>query len=209
MANWIIETISQTGYLGLFLLMLLESIFPPIPSELIIPFAGFAAARGDLNLFGVVLAACAGAVAGMLPWYFAGRIFGLDRVRRIADRHGRWLTLNAEELDRATAWFTRYGPVIVLFGRLIPVIRTLISVPAGLARMPLPAFLLASAIGALVWNVLLTLAGYLLAEHYDLVEHVLDPGTMIVLGLVVLAYLYRLVTWRPSDTAPERDQGSR
>lgn len=198
MTDWIIQTISQWGYAGIFAVMLAESIFPPIPSELIIPFAGFAAANGDLNFFGVLIAATFGAVVGMLPWYYAGRLFGLERVRRLADRFGRVMTLNAEEIDVAVNWFYRFGPIIVLFGRLMPLIRTLISIPAGLARMPLPVFLLASTSGALIWNIILTSAGYLLHEHYELVEVILDPLSYVVLALVVLIYLVRLVMWKPS-----------
>lgn len=198
MTDWIIQTISELGYLGIFLVMLAESIFPPIPSELIIPFAGFAAANGDLNFFGVLAAATVGAVVGMLPWYYAGRLFGLDRVRYLADRFGRVMAFNADEIDMAVGWFRRFGPVIVLFGRLIPLIRTLISIPAGLSRMSLPIFLLASTSGALVWNTFLTLAGYLLHEHYEVIEVVLDPLSYIVLGLVVLLYLLKVVTWKPS-----------
>lgn len=198
MTEWIIHTISSWGYLGIFLVMLAESIFPPIPSELIIPFAGFAAANGELSLFGVIAAATVGAVVGMLPWYFAGRLFGLTRVRALADRFGRVMAFNADEIDMAVGWFTRFGPVIVLFGRLIPLIRTLISIPAGLSRMPLPIFLLASTAGALVWNTILTLAGFILHEHYEVIEVVLDPLSYIVLGLVVVLYLIKVVTWRPS-----------
>ena len=198
MTDWIIQTIADWGYVGIFLVMLAESIFPPIPSELIIPFAGFAAANGELNFFGVLLTATVGAVVGMLPWYFGGRVFGLARVRALSDRFGRVMTLNAEEIDTAVAIFHRFGPIIVLFGRLMPLIRTLISIPAGLARMKLPVFLLASTAGALIWNTILTSAGYLLHEHYDMVETVLDPLSYIVLALVVLVYLYRVVTWRPS-----------
>jgi membrane protein DedA with SNARE-associated domain len=201
MTDLIIQTISDLGYVGIFLVMLAESIFPPIPSELIIPFAGFAAANGDLNFFGVLAAATIGAVVGMLPWYFAGRLFGLDRVRALADRFGRIMTFNAEEIDVAVGFFRRFGPIIVLFGRLLPIIRTLISIPAGLARMPLPVFLLASTTGALIWNTILTLAGYILHEHYELIEVVLDPLSYIVLAAVVLIYLYRVVTWRPSKPA--------
>jgi membrane protein DedA with SNARE-associated domain len=198
MATWIIETINSLGYAGIFLLMLAESLFPPIPSELIIPFAGFSAANGTLNLWLVLLSATVGAVVGMLPWYFAGRLFGLERVRWLADRFGRIMTLNSEEIDTATDWFRRFGPIIVFVGRLLPLIRTLISVPAGLAAMPFWKFLLFSTLGALTWNSILVGAGFLLAEHYELVETWLDPGTTIVLGLVVVIYLYRFVTWRPT-----------
>ncbi len=198
MTDWIIQTISELGYLGIFLVMLAESIFPPIPSELIIPFAGFAAANGDLSLFGVLAAATVGAVVGMLPWYFAGRIFGLERVRWLADRFGRFMAMNSDEIDVAVIWFKRYGPIIVLFGRLVPLIRTLISIPAGLSRMSLPLFLLASTTGALIWNTFLTLAGYILHEHYHVIEVVLDPLSYVVLALVVLIYLFRVITWKPS-----------
>jgi membrane protein DedA with SNARE-associated domain len=198
MSDWIIATIGDFGYLGIFLLMVLESIFPPIPSELIIPFAGFSAAQGPLNPFGVVAAATAGAVAGMVPWYVAGRLFGIERLRWLADRFGRWLALNADEIDYAERVFRRWGPIIVLIGRLLPIIRTLISIPAGLAKMPAWLFFLASATGALIWNAILVGAGYILAEHYELVETFLDPLTILVIAAVVLLYVFRVVTWRPS-----------
>jgi membrane protein DedA with SNARE-associated domain len=197
MSDWIIETITASGYLGIFLLMLLESVFPPIPSELIIPFAGFAAQRGDLSLIGVLLAATGGAVVGMLPWYIAARLLGLVRFKWLADKIGRWMAITSDEIDVASSWFLRYGPLIVFFGRLIPLIRTVISVPAGIAAMPVWAFFLASTLGALLWNSILIGAGYLLSEHYDLVEVVLDPATIIVLAACVLIYLCRVVTWKP------------
>jgi membrane protein DedA with SNARE-associated domain len=178
-------------------LMLLESVFPPIPSELIIPFAGFAVQRGELNLFGVLAATTGGAVIGMLPWYIAARLLGLTRTKWLADKIGRWLAMNSDEIDLASAWFLRYGPIIVFLGRLVPLIRTVISVPAGIAAMPVTAFIAASALGALVWNSVLIGAGYLLSSHYHLVEVVLDPATIVVLGLCVLIYLWRVVTWKP------------
>jgi len=199
MTDWIIGIITDLGYVGIFLVMLAESIFPPIPSELIIPFAGFAAANGDLNLFGVLATATFGAVVGMLPWYFAGRMFGLPRIKWLADHYGRLLTMNAEEINVAVGFFRRFGPVIVLFGRLMPIIRTLISIPAGLAAMPLALFLLASTTGALIWNTFLTLAGYILHEHYEMIEVVLDPLSYLVLAAVVGIYLFRVVTWRPAQ----------
>lgn len=197
MSDWIIETIGNTGYVGIFLLMLLESVFPPIPSELIIPFAGFAVERGDLNLFGVLAATTGGAVIGMLPWYIAARLLGLARTKWLADKIGRWLAMNSDEIDVASAWFLRYGPIIVFFGRLVPLIRTVISVPAGIAAMPVAAFLAASMLGALLWNSVLIGAGYFLSSHYHLVEIVLDPATIAVLVISVLIYLWRVVTWKP------------
>lgn len=198
MASWITQIITDLGYVGIAMLMLLEAVFPPIPSELIVPFAGFAAGQGQLNIFGVILAATFGSLIGMLPWYFVGRLFGLERVKWLADRIGRWFAFNADEIDYAARIFDRWGKPIVLVGRLFPILRTLISVPAGLAKMSFPTFALFSAIGMLIWNSVLVGAGYLLHEHYHLVESWLDPLTWLVLIAVVGLYVFRLFTWRPS-----------
>ena len=198
MAAWITQTITDLGYLGIMLLMLLEAVFPPIPSELIIPFAGFAAGEGRLDFVLVILAATAGSLIGMVPWFLIGWYFGLERVKWLADRFGRWFAFNADEIDFAAALFRRWGRPIVLAGRLFPIIRTLISVPAGLAKMPFLQLALYSAIGMLVWNTVLVTAGYLLHEHYHLVEAWLDPLTWVVLIAVVGIYVFRLFTWKPS-----------
>ena len=200
MATWIIEIITEFGYLGIFCLMLLESVFPPIPSELIIPFAGFAVHNGDLDLWLVMLASTVGAVVGMLPWFIAGRLFGLERFSVLADRYGRWLTINADEVAVAAYWFNRFGRAIVFVGRLIPLIRTLISVPAGLSTMPIWQFILYSSLGAALFNSVMIGAGFFLAEHYHLVEIWLDPATTIIFGLALLLYVFRLITWRPGRT---------
>lgn len=200
MSEWIVTTITDFGYLGIMALMLLEAVFPPIPSELIIPFAGFAAGRGDLDFVLVVLAATAGSLIGMVPWYLIGYLFGLERVKWLADRFGRWFAFNADEIEMAAGLFRRWGRPIVLFGRLFPIIRTLISVPAGLARMPFAAVALFSSIGMLIWNVVLVSAGYLLHEHYHVVEAFLDPLTWVVLVAVIGLYVFRLFTWRPSTS---------
>jgi membrane protein DedA with SNARE-associated domain len=172
-------------------------MFPPVPSELILPFVGFSAARGDMNFLGVLAATTLGSIVGTLPWYFAGRLLGLERIRRLADRFGRWLTVNAREIDKATGYFDRYGPIIVLVGRWAPIIGTLISATAGLARMDLAKFLLPTAIGAGLWNLLVISAGYFLQERYELIASFIDPLTILVLVVVMVAYIFRLVTWRP------------
>jgi membrane protein DedA with SNARE-associated domain len=197
-SDWIVNTIAEFGYFGIVLLMLVEAVFPPIPSELIIPFSGFAVSQGRLDFVLVVLSATAGSLLGAVPWYLAGRLFGLERVKWLADRIGRWFAFNADEIGYAAKIFARWGAIIVLVGRLFPILRTLISVPAGLAKMPVWSFVLFSALGMLIWNTVLVSAGYLLHEHYHLVEAWLDPVTYVVLGLVVALYLFRLITWRPS-----------
>ncbi len=175
--------------------MLAENIFPPIPSEIIMPFAGFVAARGQLTLIGVVLAGAIGSLAGALFWYGVGRWIGRDRLKAFCARHGRWLTLGAAEVDRASAWFARRGWAAVFVGRLVPGVRTLISVPAGVAGMPLVPFLVTTALGTLLWTGLLAGAGYVLAERYREVGGWIEPAGNAVFVLALGAYGYRVVTF--------------
>jgi membrane protein DedA with SNARE-associated domain/uncharacterized membrane protein YkvA (DUF1232 family) len=175
------------------LLMLAENIFPPIPSELIMPLAGFVAARGELNPVLVVLAGTLGSLLGALPWYYAGVWLGEERVCAFAARHGRWLTLDEKEIGQAIRWFERYGKIAVLIGRLVPTVRTLISLPAGMARMPLLPFLAYSSIGTVAWTAALTAAGYLLQSEYERVSGYVDDVSKAIIGLIVLIYLWRLL----------------
>lgn len=199
MFEFIVQFVSQSGYFGVFALMALENLFPPIPSEMIMPLAGFAAARGDLNVIMVVIAGTAGSVIGALPWYYAGLLFGQNRMKRIAGKHGRWLTLSPDDVDKALHTFDRHGRKAVFFGRLVPAIRTLISVPAGIARMSMVPFLAFSTAGSLIWTSLLAAAGFILQAQYTLVADYLDPGSKIVLGAIIAVYVYRLVTHRGSE----------
>ena len=201
MFEFITEFLEKSGYLGVFALMALENIFPPIPSEMIMPFAGFVVARGDLNLVGVLLAGTAGSVAGALPWYYAAHVYGCERLKRIAGRHARWLTVSPDDIDTALAAFKKHGRKAVLFGRLIPAVRTLISIPAGLGNMSLGQFLLYSSIGSLAWTGLLTAAGFLLEKNYMAVARYVDPVSKAVLGGMLAWYLYRVITYRkPAET---------
>lgn len=184
--------IQQGGYLGILLLMFLENVFPPIPSEVIMPLAGFLAARGELNFIGVALAGTLGSFLGALPWYYAGAVWGEARMRKLAQRYGRWLTLSAKDVSEASLWFRSHGSKAVFFGRLVPAIRTLISVPAGIAHMPFRRFAGYTLAGSLIWTTVLTLAGYLLNAEYERVATLLDPASKIVLAVIVLVYLYRL-----------------
>lgn len=201
MFELIVDFVTRGGYIGVFLLMALENIFPPIPSELIMPLAGFAAARGELNVTLVIIAGTAGSIIGALPWYYAGRIVGKERLKRLAGRYGRLMTVTPNDVDTALHTFQRHGYAAVFFGRLVPAIRTLISVPAGIACMPMPAFLAYSTIGSLIWTALLTAAGYLLEAQYAVVADYLDPVSKIIVALVVAIYLYRLVTYRAEPTS--------
>jgi membrane protein DedA with SNARE-associated domain/uncharacterized membrane protein YkvA (DUF1232 family) len=190
--DWITDVVSDHGYPGIVLLMLGENVFPPIPSELIMPLAGFVAAQGRLDPILVVLAGTLGSVLGALPWYYAGRWLGEERMCRLAARYGRWLTLDDKDLGKAIRWFERHGRMAVLFGRLVPTVRTLISLPAGMARMPLWPFLFYSGAGSLLWTAALAAAGYVLESNYRLVGDYVDRASQIIIGLIVLTYLWRL-----------------
>lgn len=194
MFETIVDIVSQSGYLGIFMLMFIENVFPPIPSELIMPLAGFAASRGDLNLVLVIVYGTLGSIAGALPWYYAGALMGKERIKRMADRFGRWLTVSAADVDHAALWFERHGGRAVFFGRLIPAIRTLISVPAGITRMPLLPFLLYSTVGSLIWTGLLAVSGFMLEKQYTVVADYVDPVSKLVVILVIAIYFYRLIT---------------
>jgi len=197
MSEFIIGFITDWGYLGIFLLMVAENIFPPIPSELIMPFAGYVAANGQLSTFGVLLAGTAGSLLGTSAWYVAARLLGLERFTRLCNRLGRVATLSEKDIDMAHHWFDRHGMLAVFVGRLIPAIRTLISVPAGLAAMPVWQFLGISALGTLLWTGILTMAGLVLHENYHVVEAWVDPVSTGVIVLAVVLYIWRFITWKP------------
>ncbi len=196
MLNWIEALVHKLGATGVFLLMLLENVFPPIPSELVLPLAGYLAAKGDSSLALMVLAGTAGSVAGATIWYWIGRLVGIERLARIAERHGRWLTLTPSEVRHAAEWFDRHGRWTVLVGRMIPGVRSLISVPAGMARMPLPPFLILTSVGSLAWSAGLAVAGYKLGKSYDLVAQVIGPTSNILLAAVIVWYIYRVLTFK-------------
>ena len=195
MFDIITSILSALGGFGVFLLMLAENVFPPIPSEVILPLACYTAAQGRGSLWVVVIAGTLGSAAGAILWYYVGRWIGIDRLKRFASRHGRWLTLTADEIDHVDRWFDRYGRWAVLFGRMVPGVRTLISVPAGVSGMPLGPFLLSTLAGSAIWTVILVLAGYELGERYNPVASVIEPVSNAVLLLAVIWYLWRVATF--------------
>lgn len=195
MTDWITRLIEQMGYLGIALLMFLENLFPPLPSEVIMPMAGFTAGKGELDIAGVLLAGTAGTLAGALFWYAVARKLGEERLRRWADRHGRWITLSPDDIERIDAWFGRHQHWAVPLGHLVPGIRTLISIPAGIFGMGLPRFVLLTLLGAGAWTSALGLAGYALGSRFEQVERYLGPASTAIMGAILLWYLYRVVTF--------------
>jgi membrane protein DedA with SNARE-associated domain len=183
----------STGYFGILLLMFVENVFPPIPSELIMPLAGYMAAQGKFSLFGIIVAGMLGSVLGALSLYYLGRKFGEDRLKEFADNHGRWLTLSRKDIERAKRWFDQHGGAAMFFCRLIPGVRSLISVPAGIAGMKVLPFLAYTATGTGMWAVLLTYLGYFLGSEYAQVSEYLDPVSWIVFGAVGVLYFVRVI----------------
>jgi membrane protein DedA with SNARE-associated domain len=195
---WIIDLIDQSGYLGIFFLMFLETVFPPIPSEVIMPVAGLAAARGKMDIVPVIASGTAGAMFGNYAWYLAARLIDISRFRSFIDRFGRWLTLNWAEIERAEKLFGTRGGAIVCVGRMLPTLRSIISIPAGLLKMQLFTFMIWSTLGTMVWTTGLAVAGYILGHQFDHIETVIGPLSTAVIAAIIIAYLWRLWRWRPS-----------
>ena len=199
MGDWIIRLIEQSGYLGIGFLMFLETLFPPIPSEVIMPVAGVAVGKGKLDLLGVIAAGTAGAMLGNIVWYLAARALGHDRLEPFVRRYGKWITVSWKDVERAHKWFDRNGFVFVMTARIIPSIRSLVSVPAGLLDMRFRNFVIASTIGTAIWTTFLTLIGVKLQEQFGAIDQVLGPISSAVLGFMLLVYFYRLARHKGSD----------
>ena len=201
-----VEANQWLGYTAIGAAMFLENLFPPIPSELIMPLGGFYVQQGQLSFIPVVLAGLIGTVIGTLPWYGIGRLINEERIEHWLERHGRWIGISPADLVRSRKWFSRYGTLLVFWGRLLPGIRTLISVPAGIELMPFVPFLLWTTAGSFIWTLLLTLAGFALGEGYSNVEVWIEPVSKIIkVGLVVAALAVAvwlgLRIWRRRHTA--------
>ena len=187
--DWVRDLVTTGGYPALGALILVENLFPPIPSEVILPLAGFYVGKGDLNFGWVVLAGTAGSVAGALMIYALARRGG----RALLLRHPRLFRVREADLDRADDWFDRYGPWLVLGGRLVPGARSLVSIPAGLSEMPVLPFTLMTALGSAVWNAVLVGAGWALGSNYEKVGNAIGPvGTVVTVVLVLgaLGFLF-------------------
>lgn len=181
MTEWIINTMNSLGYVGIALLMFSENLFPPIPSELIMPLAGFSVSQGEMELIPAITSGVIGTIIGAFPWYYLGRIFEESKLENLADKYGKWIFVSGGDIQKANKWFNRYGNIAVLLGRLVPGVRTLISLPAGINNMKMSSFIIYSTIGTLIWISLLTYAGYLLGENYTLIEKYIAPISKIAL----------------------------
>jgi membrane protein DedA with SNARE-associated domain len=193
MTEWLTGILGSLGYLGIFALLILARSVPPVPAESVIPLAGLAAAQGEFSLPLIALAGGLGSAVGELVWYLPSRLLGRERLLSFLRRHGHWLTLRPEEVERATAWFARHGGIAVVICQPIPGLRTMISVPAGALGLPLPLFLLYAALGSSLFVLALASAGYLLQAGWPNIARYLGWFSMGLFGLVLGVYLVRLV----------------
>jgi membrane protein DedA with SNARE-associated domain len=203
-ASWVTDVVESLGYIGLVLMVALENVFPPIPSEIVLPLAGFLTGQGRMWFPGAVLAATCGSLIGAVILYYAGYYFGEHRVRALTRRFGKWAMISEADIDKADDWFDRHGRKAVFLGRLFPVVRSLISIPAGIRQMHLGTFLVYTAAGSSIWNTLLIGVGWLLGDNWEVVEQYVGYLQYLVL-LAILAgvalFIYMKLKQRNSDSA--------
>ena len=188
-----VEKNSTIAYLTICLAMFLENIIPPIPSEIIMPLGGFFVYQQKLNFYILVFWGLFGTILGSLPWYYLGRLVNEKRISNFLDKKGKYLGISSNDLIKSKRWFERYGVSLVFWGRLVPGIRTLISVPAGIELMPLRKFLIWTTFGSFIWVAFLTYAGYLFGEKYPIIETYFDRINDFVKPILILIFLYFLI----------------
>ncbi len=193
LAEWIPNVMNQLGYWGIGLLMFLENLFPPIPSELIMPLAGFTVAKGQMDFILVIIAGVVGTIVGAFPWYYIGKFISEERLEHLADKYGKWISVTSKDIKKANNWFNEHGGKAVFFCRLVPGVRTLISLPAGINNMPLVPFTLYSTLGTTIWVTFLTFLGYKLGDNYELVDEYLGPVSKIILAIIVIFFILWIV----------------
>ena len=194
LAAWVQDVIERLGAIGVALLVVLENVFPPIPSEIVLPFAGFVAQRGDGSVLVMIVAATAGAVVGALILYYVAAIIGPARLSAFITRFGRWFGVKPVDLARAEQWFDRHAIAAVLLGRCVPLIRSVVSVPAGFRRMSLVPFITYTALGSAVWNTALIGAGAALGNQWENVEPyvaILQWAVIVVIVLLLVSFIVR------------------
>jgi membrane protein DedA with SNARE-associated domain len=199
MTDFILEWIARGGYLGIVALMALENIFPPIPSEVIMGLGGMAVARGQMQIGWLLLAGTVGSVIGNYFWYALGRKFGYRGLKPFVDRWGRWLTVDWQDVEAITRFFHDRGGWVIFVFRFMPSFRTIISLPAGMAKMPRWRFLVATSAGTTIWNIILAGAGILLDRNFEQLDRYVGPLAIATMVVVLGYYLYRVVTWKPRE----------
>ncbi|WP_411344716.1 DedA family protein [Paenibacillus sp. WLX1005] len=186
MQNWITNFMEQFGYVGIALIIALENVFPPIPSEIVLPFGGFMTTNSSLTVIGVIIAATIGSVAGAVILYGVGLLIDVERLEKIVDRWGHILRVKKEDIHRADKWFDKYGYWTVLFCRMVPLVRSLISIPAGMSNMKFGLFLLFTTIGTVIWNSILVIIGASLGENWHRITEFMDVYSNIAYAIIAV-----------------------
>ncbi len=192
MQSWITDFMEQFGYIGIFLMIALENVFPPIPSEVILPFGGFMTTYTNLTLVGVIIASTAGSVVGAVILYGIGLLLDVERLEKIIDRWGHILRVTKEDIHKADAWFDKYGIWTVFFCRMVPLIRSLISIPAGMSNMKFSLFLIFTFFGTLIWNIILVSIGAALGENWERITEFMDVYSNIayaIIGVGIIVFI--------------------
>ena len=200
MHDLIIQAIALGGYPGIFLLMVIENVFPPIPSEVIMGFGGVLVARGQMEFWPLLAVGTVGSTLGNYAWFWLGGHWGYKRLRPFVERRGRWITLDWEDVERVSHFFRKHGPWVVFVMRFTPFFRTMISLPAGLAHMGLKRFLFFTFAGAAIWNALLIWGGTFLSDYLARYEEIANWVIIALVALFVGGYIYRVVTWKPRES---------
>lgn len=190
LTQWITSIMEQLGYFGIALLMFLDNIFPPIPSEIIMPSAGYTPSQGQLLLVGVVIAGCIGSLIAAALLYWVGYTFNHERIFRFVDRYGKFLFLKSVDVKKSLDWFEQYGHRIVFFGRMIPAVRSLISIPAGMSHMPFWKFMFYSSLGTIIWTTFLASVGFYFGENQILMQQIFSQASYIILSLLAIFLLW-------------------
>lgn len=199
MTDLIVHLIAWGGYAGIFLLMVLENVFPPIPSEVIMGLGGIAVARGEMALFPLIAWGTLGTTVGNYFWYWMGDRLGFRRFQPLIEKYGRWLTLDWHEVERLHRYFQSHGHWVIFAFRFLPTGRTLISLPAGMMHMPRWKFFLWTFAGSAIWNTMLAGAGLLLGTRFEELQDYIGPVALAAMAAMIGWYLWRVFTWRPRD----------
>ena len=194
MKDWIITVMEQLGYIGIALLMFLDNIFPPIPSEIIMPSAGYTASQGQLLLSGVIIAGSLGSIIAAAALYWIGRKISHEKLFKFVDRYGKYLFIQSNDVKKSLDWFEKYGHRIVFFGRMVPAVRSLISIPAGMSRMPFWKFMLYSTLGTIIWTTFLAYVGYYFGNNAEMMQSIFSQVSYVIIAItlaLIVWFLYR------------------
>ena len=207
MQAWIVEIMNQFGYLGIFLLIAIENIFPPIPSEVILLFGGFMSTYTNMHIVGIIIASTLGSLVGAYALYFIGKIFNKERLKKIVrGKIGKVLRFKEKDIDMADEWFDKKGNKTVFFCRFIPIVRSLISIPAGMSEMPLGKFTLYTVVGSLIWNTVLSIAGQTVGANWESILAIFEQYShiaaivLVILGVGAIVWFYSKKRTKKSKT---------